>query len=497
MKFEEKHRRPPGWLTLVGVLVCFGLLVASGKYSSASNAIFDENTENVGNTLFLPTVLLNNNRITPFGVESNQYLLEGGELLDRGVALDVSWVRLGGRISWKNLQPNPGDAIDWAQLSQFEEELLALKKAGITPLVTVQQYPHWAVEGDAWHGQPTSCGPLRADTFDEFAEFMRAVVNRYSISEYDVHDWELGNEPDVDPELHGVDNVFGCWGDKDDPFYGGRHYGEMIKVVSQAIKAADPMATVWLGGLLLSAPETNNPLIGKPELFLKGVLEAGAAPFFDVVGYHWYPPYLNMVVDHDLYRDDWSDWGGGTIGKAQFLRQIMDEYGVDKPVVLNETGLMCVESSYYCNPLPVSSFYEMQADFLIRSFVRGLSVNVEGFVWYTLDGPGWRHTGLLNENNDPHEAYFAYQHLASQLKNAIYAGAVSHGLGVEAYAFRRGNVIVQVVWARANEVIPVTFPGSKFVAAYGRIGDHIVPVPVGDDYQLDIQFTPTFIVLKP
>ena len=121
-----------------------------------------------------------------------------------------------------------------------------------------------------------------------------------------MHNWELGNEPDVDPDLLPVDWGFGCWGNIDDPFYGGIHYGEMIKVVGQAIKEADPTATVWLGGLLLATPETSDPNNGKPELFFKGVLEAGAAPYFDVVGYHWYPPYRNLVDDHDLSEGKWA-----------------------------------------------------------------------------------------------------------------------------------------------------------------------------------------------
>jgi hypothetical protein len=358
--------------------------------------------------------------------------------------------------------------------------------------------------------------------FDEFANFMKEVVNRYKTPMYNVHNWELGNEPDVDPDLlPAIDWGFGCWGRIEDPFYGGEHYGEMIKVVGQAIKEADPTATVWLGGLLLASPETTDPNLGKPELFLQGVLEAGAAPYFDVVGYHWYPPYMNAVEDYDLSNEKWvnwesgtigipqflqqileangkwADWGGGTVGKARFLRQTMDQYGVDKPVVLNETGLMCIEGHSYCEPEPVPAFYEMQADHLVRSFVRGLSAGVEGLIWYTLNSPGWRHTGLLDENHDPHQAYTAYQHLSLQLQSSRYSGLVGHGPGVEAYAFRRGNEVVQIVWAQSNEVIPVTYPGWKFIAAYDRDGNPVIPTPIGDDIQLNIHFSPTFVVLNP
>lgn len=498
MNLKEKYLNVPRWLVLTIIVICLGLLFSYGQTVGASNANDEENVENASNTLYIPVVLSNYRDMRTFGFESNRALLEGSKLLNRGAALDVSWARLGNRISWKDMQPNPGDAIDWSQAAQFEDELKALHAVGMTPLVIIQEYPHWAVDPYGWYGQPTSCGPLRADMFDEFAEFMQAVVNRYKAPMYNVHNWELGNEPDVDPGLlPAPDWGFGCWGDITDPFYGGRFYGEMIKVVGQAIKQADPTATVWLGGLLLDTPETIDPNRGKPELFLKGVLEVGAAPFFDVVGYHWYPPYYNTMEDHDLSRGKWAEWGGGTIGKAQFLRQTMEEYGVDKPVVLNETGLICVEWTGYCDPLPVSSFYEMQADNLIRSFVRGLSVDVAGFIWYTLNGPGWRHTGLLDENHDPHEAYRTYYNLSLQLKNARYTGIVDRDPGVEAYAFRRGSEVVQVAWTRTNTVIPILFPVSKFIDAYDRAGNRVTPILVGDNYQIEIRFTPTFVVLDP
>jgi hypothetical protein len=268
---------------------------------------------------------------------------------------------------------------------------------------------------------------------------MRALVERYKEYEFNVHNWELGNEPDVDPDLVKPNNVFGCWGNiEDEKYYGGREYGEMIKVIGRAIKEEDPLAKVWLGGLLLSSPYNNDPRKGKPERFLRGILEVGAAPYFDILPYHWYPPYLNKAIDHDMIGK-FQDWGGGAVGKARFLREIMAEYSVEKPLALNETALMCPptvggQQIEYCNP-PSDEFYLAQANFVIRSFVRGLSENVKGFIWYTLDGPGWRHTGLLHENNQPKPVYTAYQNLIKQLLYTRYIGQPSYGSRIEAYAF--------------------------------------------------------------
>ena len=457
----------------------------------------DSKNTTVGGCIYVPLVFNNYPWVSPFGVESN-VSLASGTISTRAIELGVGWIRLNGRISWRELQPNEGDPIRWDLLTDFENELRALKAAGLTPIIIVDDHPQWATINNVRDdGQPTSCGAIRSDKFEDFAQFVRALVARYKTPEFDVHHWELGNEPDVDPNLVPPNNVFGCWGDIDDPYYGGRHYGEMLKVVGAAIKAEDPAAQVWIGGLLLDRPNTTDPAKGKPELFLQGILEAGAAPYFDVVPYHSYPPYLNGAFDHDnAIGGPWDSWGGGYVGKARYLRQLMSQYGIEKPVFLNETGLMCPDYYEWCTP-PDAEFYQMQANHIVRAFVRGISENIKGFIWYTLNGPGWRYTGLLDGDADPKPVYIAYQQLILQLQNTRYVGPVDYGGGIEAYSFRRGLKYVHVVWAEENQIIAITIPQSEFVEARDRDGNLITPTLVGSDYQLQVGFEPIYIVRIP
>jgi hypothetical protein len=59
-------------------------------------------------------------------------LLDGSLVLQRGADLPSGWLRMNnGRISWRSLQPNQGDPIDWSQLANFEAELRAIRAAGI------------------------------------------------------------------------------------------------------------------------------------------------------------------------------------------------------------------------------------------------------------------------------------------------------------------------------------------------------------------------------
>jgi hypothetical protein len=508
-----------------------------GNQQSDDSGTTPENPT-LANDIFVPLLFSDHPWESPFGVESNLPLLDSNTLLPRASDLQLGWARMGYQVSWRKLQPNPGDIPKWELLATFEDELRGLKATGIRPVVVIKDTPYWALDPvkarDA-NGNLTSCGAIAADYFDEFAIFVSKVVTRYNTAEFNVLDWELGNEPDVDPTAVPQDYAFGCWGDKDDPYYGGKHYGRMLMAVAPEIRKTDSRARIWIGGLLLNSPNSaasssmsalmfedietfrNTPYVatetnaGLPELFLKGILEAGAAPHFDVVPYHWYATYWDFLstgtrYDWDLYpQNQWYSWGGGTVGKARFLRQTMAAYGVDKPVVLNETGFGCKEDPQYiyCDA-PDNLFFASQATHLIRYFIRGLSENVSGFVWYTLNGPGWRNVGLLDGSGPPlpRNSYIAYQQLSDILQYARYRYPVSYDPDIEAYAFRSGPQHVHVLWAKEDQTVEFYVPKDKFIRAERWDGSIIydqttLPPQIGSDYRLEVDFSPIYLVRYP
>jgi hypothetical protein len=238
---------------------------------------------------------------------------------------------------------------------------------------------------------------------------------------------------------------------------------------------------------------TTDPNLGRPELFLEGILRAGGGDYFDILAFHAYPSYDGTKQDYDLSAHVWTELGGMITGKALFLRQIMDRYGVDKPLFLNETSLGCPPYFAACDP-PEAQFFDVQASHVTRSFVRGLGQGIAGFVWYTLNGPGWRHTGLLEADGTPKPVFIAYEQLTYQLNNSRYLGTVDYGPGLEAYAFRRGAQIVHVVWARENAALPISVPQLDYVAAYGRDGNLLSPTAAGDMLQFQVGFEPIYII---
>jgi hypothetical protein len=472
----------------------------SANAPSPSDPQFQESkSANADNLLYLPALYYNHPWASPFGAESYHPLVEGSTILERAVDLNMKWARLGSHIHWNELQPKPGDPIQWHLLEKFEDELRALRLAGITPIVVIKDSPHWVVDPDARiDGQPTSCGPIASKHFDEFAHFMRQLVHRYQAPEFNVHHWELGNEPDVDPNVVPVDHLFGCWGDfTDRDYYGGKHYGEMLKVVTPDIKSADPQAKVHIGGLLLGSPNSP-PDQGKSENFLRGILAAGAALYFDIVPYHWHPHYGNVLADYDnAIGSPWDPWGGGTVGKARYLRQLMGDFGVEKPLFLNETGFGCRETDDFCNP-PDEVFFQNQADHLVRSYTRALSENLMGVIWYTLNNPGFRNSGLLDPSISPRPAYDAYQVLIAQLQYGKYQAPVDYGAGLEAYEFRRKLERVHILWAiHPSATFDVLVPDADFIAAFDREGTPLEPPLIGPDRQIAVGFSPVYIHLHP
>ena len=506
----------PPWRVLLVLLTALGILVPGSMQMTARadvNAkIYLPMLRNRSDGLarvYLPIAMRQNPlRSSFFGVESTPGFFRGRVGPDRAANLGGKWLRLG-VLSWRDAQPEETSTISFAssQFSALDQALQNATTARLTPMVVVMNSPRWATVIE------TSCGAIRADRFAAFAEFMRQAVLKYKEPPYNVHHWEIGNEPDVDPDLVQQDNGFGCWGDIDDlEFYGGRQYGEMLKVVTPVIKSADPNATVLMGGLLLDRPNTTDPARGKPERFLRGVLAAGKADgnynYFDVVPYHAYPPYTNEVKDYSGPDPSWGGLGGFALGKPRFLKAIMAEYGVSKRLMLNEAALQCPDNF---NDFPFCDrrspefagprLQEAKANFIPQMMARTLSEGVEAILWYLLEGPGWREGGLLNPGTQtPGPAYIAYQNLIEQVAHATSAPesvGAEYGAGFEAYRFRNGSKVVDLVWSVDAQSRQLSIPEAQFLQAVDRDGKAIVATFQGGNAVLPVAFSAVYIHRRP
>ncbi len=388
------------------------------------------------------------------GVEINRGAV--AQVAGRLAELGVGRVRYNG-IYWSDIEPQPGQR-QWDRAAGVEGELAAISAAGAAPMVIVRDTPAWARQVPA-----SSCGPIKADALPAFATFMGELAARYSQPPYNVHYWELGNEPDVDPRLVLPNSVFGCWGNEQQADYGGAGYAAMLKAVYPAIKAADPAAQVILGGLLMDCDPTDPAqqpcLFGS---FFGGVLQAGGGDYFDILAYHSYPYWILQPLDWDMEHPKWKHRGGATFGKLQLLRETMARYGVQKPVLMNEGGLLCYHSNPSCAP---GGYFAAQANYMVRLYARSSAAGLVGAMWYTLNGPGWQQGGLLDAAQQPRPAFYTLKLLSSLLGGAAY---VSGGVeaGVERHVFRKGDRSYTLYWTNdeSSASLP-TPPGAQTVYA--------------------------------
>lgn len=393
---------------------------------------------------------------------------------------NLGWVRYNG-VLWDQIEPRRGQR-QWQQLAQVETELRAISATGASPILIVRRVPLWArVVADK------PCGPIKPDALDEFAAFMGELVTRLSQPPYNVKYWELGNEPDAAYQVIGGEDAFGCWGDETDPLYGGGAYAAMLKAAYPAIKAADPEAKVILGGLLLDCDPTKaNAQRPCPSgNFLEGVLRAGGGAFFDVLAYHSYIYWGPVTVDWDIYFPPWSHRGGALRGKLSLIREVMARHNVDKPIIMNEGGLLCYRNSADCEPGGVRA---AQANYAVRLYSRVWAEGLLGAVWYTLDGPGWQDGGLLDGKQQPRAAFTTLRFLSGLLADASFERTLASG-ALEGYAFRKGNLSYQIYWTNDGSTAQVPLPAGAS-AVYTMLGERNAPPSTGP---LAVGFEPLII----
>ncbi|MEP7187766.1 MAG: hypothetical protein ABI901_01090, partial [Roseiflexaceae bacterium] len=392
----------------------------------------------------------------------------------------ASWVRQGG-VQWSAVEPTPG-AREWSRMAGLEAEFQAIAAQGLTTVAVVQSAPAWAQQV-AGH----SCAAIKPAALDAFAGFMRDLVTRYSAAPYNIKYFEIWNEEDITPSQVDPASGFGCWGDAADPYFGGGAYAEMLKRVYPAIKQANPSAQVLLGGLLLNC-DADHPPTGQDcaeSRFLEGVLRNGGGAAFDIVSYHGYAFWSGKNEDWDM-SPTWRPRGGAVLGKLQLIREMLARYQVDKPVLLSEAGLLCYQSNPQCGP----RFFSAQASYLPRVYARAWANRLLGAIWFTLEGPGWEKSGLLDENQQPRPAYQTLSFMAGLLQGASYDGPLSSG-AIEGYAFHKGATRYELFWANDDTPARLALPAGT-VAAYDLYGQ---PLPLtGAD--LEVNFNPIFIEIR-
>jgi len=398
-------------------------------------------------------------------------------------ASGACWARV--RVDWALIQPHPPPA-DYAWGPYHDDKLRQVAKTGVQLIAHVDNIPEWAAD--------LAYGPIHRDRLDDFAQFLTDLVNQYQQAPYNIRHWELFNEPD---RTFLADHR-GGWG------LNAGQYAEMLAMAYGVIKAADPDATVLMGGVAHDwFLEYGGPFYRYfPDEVIQAAGPGDNVPW-DVTNLHYFPDFhkewerwdpesedringwLPAPTCGDLFDSEGKPYETGGIDLiakvSHFVNRMRTCFGVEKPVWVTELG----EHGHPGDPDSLAQ----QARYVVQGYARGLAAGVKNIVWFVLVSPPYDYQtqGLLyQEGWSPKPAFYAYQTLTFELGGYTY----THALGVpdvEGYVFRdaadrektvawgivdpeSGNT-VPLIFAPANRLRVVDLLGSVTFVDDGGAGD--------------------------
>lgn len=427
--------------------------------------------------VYLPTVRGSGTE-SVFGIE--MYRLSAARGIDLVTTSGTRWVRRNALL-WKDVEPVRGGGYKWDHPSvrELEQELIRANQLGIKVVLITRGSPAWAVAP-----YKADCGPINPGAYEDFARFMAEAVKRFSVPPYNLEYWEIGNEPDA--PLVENDNVYGCWGIEGDPYYGGRAYGEMLKVVVPAMKAANPSIKVLNGGLMLDNLFKEGESPNTHGRFFEGVLLAGGGPHIDIISFHTYVFFRSPGQPALGPREDW---------RVSYLRDLMRRYQVpERPMMRTESALLCVAVTPECR--------WAQADLVGRVYARTVRDGLMATVWYIYDNDSFHNTALIEPSDVwmPRPAYFAYRHTAKTLSGASYVGPIPNlPAAAEGYVFQKGAQTIYIYWTDSSAGVrfSIPVPQGAQVTCTDRDGGRQPCAPSGGALALTAQVSPAFVSVGP
>jgi hypothetical protein len=285
--------------------------------------------------------------------------------------LGVHWARM--FLSWPSMQPSAG-AIDPIYLNNYEAALKQLP-AGTKVIIDVVGTPQWETGSADEHTPPANP--------QDYAEFVASLAHRLApwVSAY-----EIWNEEDSG----------GWWAGGPD----AAAYTRLLQATYPAVKAADPAASVLVGGLT-----------GNDYSFVEALYRSGAKGFFDAVAVHTdtacniNSPYSFLRgVDNRLLPDSFLAY--------REVHAVMLANGDDKSIWMTElswrtTSATCSEGAW-AGQKGEGVSDEQQATYLTQAYhCLAADPYVKVALWFPLTDEGIVTSGLVRADGSRKPAWAA------------------------------------------------------------------------------------------
>ncbi|HEV3033667.1 MAG TPA: cellulase family glycosylhydrolase [Solirubrobacteraceae bacterium] len=285
-------------------------------------------------------------------------------------ALGIHWVRM--FATWPDLEPTPG-AFSTFWLDNYEETFRSLP-AGTKVLLDVVNTPSWETGSSNEHTPPASP--------QAYAAFVGALAQHFGTK---VSAYEIWNEEDSSSWWAGGPNPAA--------------YTQLLEATYPAIKAADPSATIVLGGLT-----------GNDYEFLEGVYQAGGKGSFDAVGVHT-DTACNKLSPYEFLRGAGNRLVADSFLAYREVHAVMLANGDDKPIWMTElswrtTNATCPEGAWAGQTAEGVS--EEQQNTYLRQAYHCMAEDpyVQVALWFPLEDEGSVLSGLLRSDGS-HKPSFA------------------------------------------------------------------------------------------
>jgi spore germination protein YaaH len=232
-----------------------------------------------------------------YGIQAH---MVGGQDLGRvfGAVQQIGFGWVKQQVEWKAYNKSPGQY----SFGELDNIVNAAQAAGVKVLFSVVKAPKWArPAGDTDDGPP-------ADP-NTYAEFMRVLATHFKGQ---VQAYEIWNEQ----------NLYYEWGGQGNKLSAAK-YVALLRPAYQAIKAADPSATVVSGALTPTGWNDGNIAIDD-RVYLQQMYSAGLRNYCDAIAAH--PSGYNNPPDAD-----WRTWNDPSTSKAKghpswYFRNTMEDY---------------------------------------------------------------------------------------------------------------------------------------------------------------------------
>lgn len=405
------------------------------------------------------------------------------QLKELGVKLAIC------QLSWKDVEVEKGKFSEegW---KAYDEIVQKLTSGGIDIMCIVSAIPQWAKKG-AGAGKEEKKGEKITDPSD-LVTFLSIASGRYKDK---IRYWALFNSPQSDKH-----------------WFEPKHFVELYRVGSKAIKDVDPCNVIVLAGF--------EGILDKRGAYLEKFLKLGGGKYVDMYDFH-----MNLGGGAHF-----SAAASETNGLKEILKRYNEQgkpiqYGAIATPNRSETDKNAIEKLKAKGWKPIDFERitpELQAIRLVTLMIWGRTLGVERIFWTRTrdhapesgsDYESWvsrkkkrkpsmkaergfnKNMGVLNYEYGTKPSFHAFKTLIKKLDTATFLKELNVGEDAKAFIFQREGKNIAVFWSWEGEKSITLRIDAKNVNVSDLYGKTVNPIDLKKG-KLTLRLTPTVIYVE-